>query len=216
MRDCINLSGRDKLVLLKDSASLQEALSQLVQQKLHRLCVVSSKNNDVVVSMLSQLDVVDWFATRLPPSLAKRPISQLGSRKHLGFSSPTSQLVVAHGEDSVLHAVQLLDRHAITAVPVVQGEGSHLVGQISLKDVPRALDHLFESCQQFCKRGTDTRGDVACVDGSTTFGQLLTGFSVTRLHRFWLVEEEKLVGVVSLTDVCRSLLTSLKKESKKK
>ncbi len=202
--DVMNMSGRDALVTVPiESSTVADVVDAMVKQQLHRLCVTNGAGQ--VEWLLSQLDVVSYFATRLPPALAETRLADLGRKSELGFLS--QQVVSIDENESVLHAFQLMDRHAITALPVVAAKhGNVLRGTVSLKDVPRALDHLFEPCSAVLL----PVHDAACVELDSTFHSLLIAFQITKFHRFWIVGDgNRLTGVISLTDVIRTLKTHM-------
>jgi len=203
VRHVMNLSGRDRLVQVLRSSTIKDVLDQLVTQKVHRLIVQDERDASKQV-LLSQLDVAAWFCDRLPKEVGSLRLSRMGRKKLLSYE--TQSLVTAADHDSVLYAVQLMDRHGITAIPVVSGPERKLVGSLSLKDVPSGLDHLFESCGTFSQRIGGPVHDLACVELDATFQDLLLGFKSTKYHRFWIVGPDRhLLGVVSLTDVMRVL-----------
>ena len=198
----MNLSGRDKLVSVFHSDNLQIILNALQSQNVHRI-IVQYKSNVNKQWLVSQIDVVSYFCDKLPKKVANRSLDSLSGRKNLRLKNQI--LVIVHESDSVLFAIQLMDRHAVTAVAVTGTDGK-LVGNISLKDVPNALNHLFKTCAEFVANLAPLGHDVACVELSTSFGQLLTGFKATKFHRFWVIDKKKrLIGVVSLSDVVRTL-----------
>jgi CBS-domain-containing membrane protein len=203
--DVMNASGRNALVTLPvESATIGDAVSALVEQNLHRICVTEAGR---VKWLVSQWDVINFFADRLPKQLAETQLCDLGSKRELDFLGKDCHSIDEH--DSVLHAFQLMDRHCITAVPVVSSTSKRLVGTISLKDVPRVLDQMFEPCGKLLTKVHDS----ACVELDSTFGQLLRGFQVTRLHRFWILGDvDRLTGVISLTDALRCLKSHLVKK----
>jgi len=84
--DVMNMSGRDALVTVPiESSSVGDVVDAMVKQQLHRLCVTSQSGQ--VEWLLSQLDVVNFFASRLSPTLAKTRLSELGRKSELGFLS---------------------------------------------------------------------------------------------------------------------------------
>ncbi len=205
--DVMNSSGRDELRTLPvESATIGDAISALVTQQLHRICVTEGGR---VKWLVSQWDVVNYFADKLPKKFADTQLCDLGRKNELGFLTKFVCAVDQH--ESVMHAFQLMDRHGITAVPVVDGGNNRLVGTLSLKDVPRVLDSLFEPCGKALKA---VHG-AACVELDSTFGSLLKGFQVTKLHRFWIIGDvNRLTGVISLTDAVRCLNTLFSQKGK--
>ncbi len=204
VEDVMNLSGRDDfLTLSRDKATVGDVVNAMVTRQLHRVCVANK--NGAVEWLVSQFDVVSFFADRLPANLTKTKLSDMGRKNELGFLG--QQVVSIDENESVLHAFQLMDRHGITAIPVVQAnKGNLLKGTISLKDIHRALDHLFQPCSALYL----PMHDAACVELDSTFGSLVQAFKITKFHRFWIVgDNNRLTGVISLTDVVRTLKTHI-------
>lgn len=124
----MNMSGRNQLqTVAVETSTVGGVVAALVQQKLHRICVTEG---GVVKWLVSQLDVINYFADSLPKHVAETQLCDLGRKSELGFLS--SWLCAVDRHDSVIHAFQLMDRHGITAVPVVE-DSNRLLGTISLK-----------------------------------------------------------------------------------
>jgi CBS domain-containing protein len=239
VRECMNLSGNDRFVCLgKEASVLQvcapfffplvliffiffstQALKALNRVHQHRICIARDpKDKSSVFGVLSQIDLVNYFLLHIEefgPKMASMPLSELAGAKYLGYAGRV--LVSVQSTDSVLFALQLMDRHEITGVPVLRK--GKICGTISLADVPRALNHLLSPCMNFLDEGKGREGralghDVATVDEDCTFASLLKGFSASNLHRLWVMDGSDLKGVITLTDVMRCLLT-LSKEKKK-
>lgn len=48
--------------------------------------------------------------------------------------------------------------------------------------------------------------DVACVEPDATFVSLIKGFSVSQFHRLWVMDGDVLRGIITLSDVIKTLL----------
>jgi len=211
VRDCMNLSGNNKFVCLSKNATVLQALESINSVHQHRICIaLDKKDKSTVFALLSQIDLVNYFLNHieeLGAYYANKTVAQLGGKKYLGYRK--RQLVSVDVKDSVLYAVQLMDRHAITGLPVLKD--GRIYGTVSLSDVPFALNSLLGNVQAFIDAGKGREmplsHGVASVDGDCSFGSLLKGFAVSGFHRLWLVDGDLPIGVISLTDVMRCLLT---------
>lgn len=219
-RECMGLAGGGRFVVLSMHAPLMDALRSLGERE-HRVCIArDAQDASSVFAVLSQIDVVKYVvqhADELPARWAKLTVDELRGPKYLGYAK--RDLITVDAADSMLYALQLMDRYGVTGLPVLKK--GLLCGTVSLSDVPHALDHLLKSVGEFLDtgkgRGAPLARDVAVVSPTTTFHELLQGFASSGLHRFWVSSGDgKPLGVVSLTDVMRSLLAFARRDAKKK
>ncbi len=119
----------------------------------------------------------------------------------------TRRPVVLRPEASIAEAMNVLLRHDISGLPVVDGSGG-LVGVLSELDCLRvvvvgeysAVDHeRLRAVSEFMSPPTYTVGPEAGIYSLADF------FLTHREKRLPVIEHEKLVGIVSRQDVLRGL-----------
>jgi CBS domain-containing protein len=138
--------------------------------------------------------------------------SREGGRVHK-VSDLMSRNVVSVGPDlSLRELARLFRRHGVTGVPVVDAEGRSL-GSVSTTDL-LWLGYQGASAREVYAgalwRELDAKivrdvmtPDVFGVEPSATITELLDFFARTGVHRAFVTEGDRLVGVVSVTDLLR-------------
>jgi CBS domain-containing protein len=115
-------------------------------------------------------------------------------------------------ERSVVDAIALLKERGIGAL-VVTGAEPPLVGIFSERDVVRALATNGESTlqQKVSELMTST---VSVCKESTELNDLMTMMTDKRIRHVPVVEEDRLVGMISIGDVVKARLEELEHDKK--
>ena len=185
--------------------------------------LLTDKNN-ILVGLLTQVDLAnEWMASMIAVgscrAMGEFTLEQLG----LGLIRP----VCISGTQTVTEALALLDKHRISALPVVDENGL-LFATFSVSDLAAvwieeagvniALDGSVESILAKFSPGTIclaynefvshfVRHFVASLcpltaTRSERFVELLSRMIMGRVHPFWITDDDgKPCGVVSMTDI---------------
>jgi CBS domain-containing protein len=116
----------------------------------------------------------------------------------------STKLVTFTPEMEVMRAVNLLVQHGIAGAPVVDKEG-RVVGMFSEKD---CLSVALVASQDSCIAGPVSQfmsTKVVTVDPDTNLTQLATMFVSQSYRRYPVLEQGKLVGQISRSDVMRAI-----------
>lgn len=178
----------------------------------HRVNVVNGEGR--VAGILSQSDVVRFL-------LGKRAVFEgvMGARlETLGLGQ--CAVLSVSSESPVLDALQLMSANFISSVAVVDAVEGQLIGSISMTDIRFVFQHgryhrLWMSCGQFLTLALSQKGfehagndQFPFFDAhpTSTMAHVLGKIVATKVHRIWVTEphSQKLVGVVSLTDIIRT------------
>jgi len=203
--DVVNFSQWNYPVYVSMTSSLNEILQAFDSPgrhfKPHRVVVLNEKSEPY--NILSQSDLIRFFATRIDSfPVADKTITELG----LPHACVMVQL-----DFPVSDALWTLYNHRVSGVAVINPEG-RLAGNLSASDLrgirPEGFDMMNGSVIQFLAKGTDSHPKSAvCCLPDTTFLQVLSLFSIERVHRIYVVNEANVIrGVISLSDVL-SLMT---------
>lgn len=122
---------RARVVAIRMSETVMVAMRRLRSEDIGILAVKDScgTEGDVVLGMLSERDILQAIvdhgaaALSMPVSALSMPVSAL----------MTHAVVSCHSDDTVDHALGLMNEHHIRHLPVFHGEA--LVGVISIRDV---------------------------------------------------------------------------------
>ncbi|MGN0099121.1 MAG: CBS domain-containing protein [Candidatus Methanomethylophilaceae archaeon] len=98
-------------------------------------------------------------------------------------------------------AINIMVRNKLTGLPVVRASDGKLMGVVSRRDIFRKFDE--DQLSLIMKKGCITIGPDATVEEAARI------FSEKRIHRLPVVEDGKLVGIVTPTDLL-SLVKDMK------
>ncbi|XP_042496873.1 SNF1-related protein kinase regulatory subunit gamma-1 [Macadamia integrifolia] len=167
-----------------------------------------------VVHMLAECVGLHWFET-----WGARKLCELG----LPVMKP-NQLLKVHGDEPVLQAFKLMRAKRIGGIPVVEGNGRKVVGNISIRDVRFLLtapeiynDHRSITAKNFLtairkyleEHQEDSpllRGTITCRKDNT-LEEVIRRLDTEKIHRIYVVDEdENLEGVITLRDIISKLV----------
>lgn len=106
----------------------------------------------------------------------------------------------------VFEAIRELLKHKITGAPVVDEQG-HLVGSFSEMDCLHVvLDAAYHE-QMGGKVGEYMNTEIETVSPDTSILEVAERFQKSRLRHFPVMEDGRLVGLISRVDVLRALVS---------
>ena len=119
----------------------------------------------------------------------------------------TRQLVTLSASTEILRALHTLMQHNISGAPVVDAAGG-VVGILTEKDCMKvALNAAYHSEYGGIVQDYMT-ADVLTVGPEDSIVALAEKFLELRYHRYPVVDQGKLVGVISRRDLVRALVTA--------
>jgi CBS domain-containing protein len=116
----------------------------------------------------------------------------------------STKLITFTPEMEVMRAVNILVQHGIAGAPVLNKEGK-LVGMFSERD---CLSVALVASQDSCIAGPVGQfmsTKVVTVDPEMNLLQLATMFVNTPYRRYPVIEDDKLIGQISRSDVMRAI-----------
>ncbi|HET7797046.1 CBS domain-containing protein [Nevskia sp.] len=116
----------------------------------------------------------------------------------------TTKLVTFTPDMEVMQAVHTLVEKGISGAPVLDAKGN-LVGMLSQRD---CLDIALVAAQDSCIAGPVAQfmsSSPVTVDPDTNLTQLATMFTTAPFRRYPVIENGKLVGQISRSDVLRAI-----------
>jgi CBS domain-containing protein len=108
-------------------------------------------------------------------------------------------------------AVALLAKHRIGAL-VVQGAEERVIGILSERDIVRALAELGASALATPLSQVMTRKVVTCGEAETVAG-IMERMTTGKFRHVPVIEQDRLVGIVSIGDVVKQRLSEIEHES---
>ena len=107
----------------------------------------------------------------------------------------TAAPIVVEVPGSRSDAINIMVRNGLTGLPVIRSSDGKLMGVVSRRDVFRKFDE--DQLSLIMKKGCIT------VTPETTIEEAAKIFSTKRIHRLPVVDNGKLVGIVTPTDMLR-------------
>ncbi|NRB18126.1 MAG: CBS domain-containing protein [Rhodobacteraceae bacterium] len=130
---------------------------------------------------------------------------------HLILKSKASEGVVTISPDaSISEAAKLLSDRRIGAV-VVSSDGEHAEGILSERDIVRELGKSGGGCLDKKVSGYMTRKLITCTSHDNV-GQILQQMTNGRFRHMPVIEDDKLIGLISLGDVVKAQLSQVAME----
>ena len=125
-------------------------------------------------------------------------------------SKPTEGVVTIAPDDKVSDAANLLSTKRIGSV-VVTSDGAHATGILSERDIVRELGKRGAGCLEDSVSDMMTRDPVTCSP-SDTADEVLGRMTAGRFRHMPVVEDGKMIGLITIGDVVKSRLTELAME----
>jgi CBS domain-containing protein len=204
--DIAGLSKLDPFKPIPKGATLYQAVQVLAEMGVHRVPIQNDEQK--LEAILSQSAVVDFLFNNLDKfsTKTKLPIKS--------FVTPRTVHTV-HEKAVAFEAFESMIKNKVTAVGVADDEGK-LTGVISSTDLRMIGPHahsiatLFHSAREFVEKAQDinkwTLLPVVTVALDETLGIAIEKMQDNFVHRVFVVEDDKPVGVISMKDVLLQFL----------
>jgi CBS domain-containing protein len=121
------------------------------------------------------------------------------------------QVVTMLPTDTVRAAVEVLTKHRIGAV-IVSRDGSIVDGVLSERDVVRALGTRGVSCLDLHVQDLMTSSVIGCHPEDTAMS-VMEKMTDGRFRHMPVVDDNRLVGVISIGDVVKARITEIQTEN---
>jgi CBS domain-containing protein len=147
--------------------------------------------------------------------LARPERRRQGAEKamHVGriLKEKGSDVVTTEPERTIAETAKLLDRHRIGAVLVLGADGS-VAGVLSERDVVRGIARHGERALSMAVRDLMTREVIVC-EPKDTVQDVMGLMTHRRIRHVPVVEDGRLVGIVSIGDVVKGRLGDFEMEA---
>uniref|UniRef100_A0A452HEY0 5'-AMP-activated protein kinase subunit gamma-1 n=1 Tax=Gopherus agassizii TaxID=38772 RepID=A0A452HEY0_9SAUR len=195
------------LVCISPNASLFDAVSSLIQNKIHRLPVIDpdSGNTLYILTHKRILKFLKLFITEVPkPEFMTKTLEQLkiGTYANIALVHPNTPLYVALG---------IFVQHRVSALPVVD-ESGRVVDIYSKFDVinlaaEKTYNNLDVTVTQALQHRSQYFEGVLKCYRHETLETIINRLVEAEVHRLVVVDESEVVkGIVSLSDILQALV----------
>ncbi|CEP13928.1 hypothetical protein [Parasitella parasitica] len=205
MQLCEAIPISEPLTILKSTDSLDQLLSLLSIERVHRVLVRQSHSANLV--LLSQMDLIRFFQANnhhigsSALDLSVDEIKSSGIRSSINFKCTAVEAFLKLAADE-----------HISALPIVD-DNNDLIGEISAQDL-RGLnrnrwDTLLKPVVMYLKAcHGDLYAPLTCHN-RFTLSQIMSAFVLRKAHRLWWMDYEtgELKCVITLTDILSTFAT---------
>ncbi|KAI8359167.1 hypothetical protein BD560DRAFT_334880 [Blakeslea trispora] len=164
----------------------------------HRALVIDFNQQEKKPWILSQTDIIRYILNH-PDSVSG--LLDLDSCAQTLISNQA--LVTVPETETVLDVYRLLADNNLSAVPVVNSHGE-FKGNICVEDLPSAnlehIDQLALSCQEYTKVAP-SHLLPATATPDTDLKDILDNMIKRDTHRVWILDTNKVIGVVTMSDI---------------
>eukprot|EP01089_Gocevia_fonbrunei_P017390 TRINITY_DN5628_c0_g1_i3.p1 TRINITY_DN5628_c0_g1~~TRINITY_DN5628_c0_g1_i3.p1 ORF type:complete len:297 (+),score=31.95 TRINITY_DN5628_c0_g1_i3:138-1028(+) len=205
LENIINKSNRNLFATVPSDTKVIEVLS-LFATGIHRVAVVGEGS----IKVLSQTDLLPFIAsTKYCESVHYKTVGELKLIKQWIYFISSRQ--------TMLNGLKKLDEHKVSALGVVDGSGK-LIENLSASDIRHVRPELLtkEIClpvKKFMKKHRSKQhwnSPLGFCYENTPFAEALHSLMKYKYHRLWVVDSQfRPIGVITLTDVCAVLMSSL-------
>jgi CBS domain-containing protein len=127
------------------------------------------------------------------------------------LSTKGSEVITIGPNASLEEAIAILNKRRIGAL-VVLGAEERVVGILSERDIVRALADLGAAALKEPLSRSMTRIVVTCCEADTV-SELMERMTHGRFRHIPVLEQERLVGIISIGDVVKQRLQEMERES---
>jgi CBS domain-containing protein len=198
-----NVSHHNNFVPINEDAPLNEAVRLLHAANTHRL-VATRQPEGTMLALISQMDIVSFLKHHpeyIPSALERVPISELMTPNPICVNKETPVSVV------VDHCVS--NRHS--GVGVLNTDGT-ILANFSVSDLKMLTVENYKHLMSLTVGGylEETKkfflkAPKMCVQ-STTFSDAVKLMQQEHIHRVYVCEDHKVLGIFSTSDVINALI----------
>jgi len=196
----------NRLLCISPEATLHEAVRQLLNYRVHRLCVVQLALADTVLRIITNHGILRFLRNNIPPA-----ISSTVTIRHLGIGVFENLLTLTM-QTPVIKALNLLSAYKISSIPIVD-ENNRPIDVYSRADVRfLALDQTWTNLDMSVEDALSKHrtGRVLALCSRDDSVHTVSGLLVQSMrHSIICVKHDGTIdGVVSLTDIFTLLLNN--------
>ncbi len=126
-------------------------------------------------------------------------------------SKPVEGALTIKPGDTISKAAEMLAEHRIGAL-IVSEDGARVDGILSERDIVREIGKNGVGCMSDCTREIMTADVIACAPQDTVVS-LMSKMTRGRFRHMPVLDEGKLVGVVSIGDVVKARIELIEQEN---
>lgn len=168
---------------------------------------------ETVISVITQYRILKFIAVNNEHNtvMLKKTVREIGLGTY-------SNLATVHMDSTVLDAIHMMVDQNISCIPIVDSENRVLNAFEAVDVIPCLRGGAYEELdgsigEALCKRPDDSPGIYTCGEGDR-LDSLFDTIRKSRVHRLIVVDDDnKLKGVISLSDILKYVLVHGEEDS---
>jgi len=210
--DLMDYSSRDRFKAVLEEDDIFTVM-EILGHGTHRVAIVNVLSD--IQNLITQSDVVRLIAanTHLLGDAAKRTVQELGFLNNVF----PNKLVALNANEVALNSFKIMNTMKVGAAPILNEQGQ-FIGTLSVSDLKSLAYGSFESLltttADFSRKhaGSNIPSPIVCAPNDSV-SYVLGLISQSRVHRVWVLDQNQHpVGVISLTDICRTVAALTKQQ----
>ncbi|KAG5949173.1 hypothetical protein E4U53_006013 [Claviceps sorghi] len=196
-------------VSVHPSRPLYEACRRMLKTRARRIPLVDvdeGTGKETVVSVITQYRILKFIAVNNEHNtvMLKKTVRDIGLGTY-------SNLATIHMNHTVLDAIHMMVDRNISCIPIVDSENRVLNAFEAVDVIPCIRGGTYEELddtvgEALCKRPDDSPGIYTCSE-EDRLDSLFDTIRKSRVHRLIVIDDEnKLKGVISLSDILKYVL----------
>ncbi|KID64565.1 nuclear protein SNF4, partial [Metarhizium hybridum] len=203
-------------VSVHPSRPLYEACRRMLKTRARRIPLVDiddETGRETVISVITQYRILKFIAVNNEHNtvMLKKTVREIGLGTY-------SNLATMHMDNTVLDAIHLMVDRNISCIPIVDSENRVLNAFEAVDVIPCIRGGAYEELdgsigEALCKRPEDSPGIYTCGEGDR-LDSLFDTIRKSRVHRLIVIDDDnKLKGVISLSDILKYVLIQGEEDS---
>ncbi|KAF5131377.1 5'-AMP-activated protein kinase subunit gamma [Metarhizium anisopliae] len=203
-------------VSVHPSRPLYEACRRMLKTRARRIPLVDiddETGRETVISVITQYRILKFIAVNNEHNtvMLKKTVREIGLGTY-------SNLATMHMDNTVLDAIHLMVDRNISCIPIVDSENRVLNAFEAVDVIPCIRGGAYEELdgsigEALCKRPDDSPGIYTCGEGDR-LDSLFDTIRKSRVHRLIVIDDDnKLKGVISLSDILKYVLIQGEEDS---
>lgn len=208
--------GKDnvkELLSIGPDATLFDAIRTLIENKIHRLPVIDPETGNVLYILTHKrlLKFLYLYIHDLPkPEYLNRTIQNLNIGTY-------TNIEVAHHSTPIIEALGKFVNRRISALPIVDEEGKLIDIYAKFDVINLAAEKTYSNLHVTLKKANEHRNEwfegVHKCKATDSLGKVMETIVKAEVHRLVVVsDEDKVVGVVSLSDILSYLVLRITRD----
>lgn len=212
--------GKDnvkELMSIGPDATLFDAIRMLIENKIHRLPVIDPETGNVLYILTHKrlLKFLYLYIHDLPkPEYLNKTIQELNIGSY-------NNIEVAHHSTPIIEALGKFVNRRISALPIVDADGKLIDIYAKFDVINLAAEKTYSNLHVTLKQANEHRNEwfegVHKCKATDSLGKVMETIVKAEVHRLVVVsDEDKVVGVVSLSDILSYLVLRIPRDCAKK